>query len=177
MKLSAIPRISLLLLAATLLPAAAWTDASGRQASAQLQGLEGQSHGIVYLSETAAGVLLRAELTGLPAGVLAFHIHEAGRCEPPFASAGGHFNPDGHRHGILHEQGGHAGDMPNLQVPASGRLTVEVLNTAVTLEHGAGNSLFGGEGTSIVIHAGPDDYRSDPAGDAGARIACGVISK
>lgn len=164
------------LLAAPLLAGAGGHgDVAPLTASATLAGLDGQPHGQVTLSETVAGVLLTAELSGLPAGVLAFHIHAEGRCEPPFQTAGGHFNPAGAKHGLHGDGGPHAGDMPNLHVPESGQLKIEVLNTFVTLKSGAPNSLLDGNGTSIMIHAGADDYRSDPAGDAGARIACGVI--
>lgn len=164
------------LLAAPLLAGAGGHgDAAPLSAAAALAGLDGQPHGRVTLTETTAGVLLKAELTGLPAGVVAFHIHAEGRCEPPFQTAGGHFNPAGAKHGFHADEGPHAGDMPNLHVPESGQLTIEVLNTFVTLKAGAPNSLLDGNGTSLMIHAGADDYRSDPAGDAGARIACGVI--
>ena len=92
------------------------------------------------------------------------------RSSPP----GPHFNPGNHKHGMMSGQG-HAGDMPNLHVPQSGELSVEVLNTAVTLEKGKPNSLFDDDGSSLMIHAKADDYKTDPAGNAGGRIACGVI--
>ena len=113
-------------------------------------------------------------LKGLPAGEHAFHIHAVGKCEPPFTTAGGHFNPGNKKHGLHSAEGHHAGDMPNLVIPASGSTTVEVLNAAVTLEKGKPNSLIREGGTSIVVHEGKDDYKSDPAGDAGGRAACGV---
>ena len=94
--------------------------------------------------------------------------------KPPFESAGPHFNPGNHKHGMLSGEG-HAGDMPNLHVPQSGELSVEVLNAAVTLEKGKPNSLFDNDGSSLMIHAKADDYKTDPAGNAGGRIACGVI--
>jgi Cu-Zn family superoxide dismutase len=157
------------LLALAILPAAAQT------AKATLKNAEGKEVGSAALTQTPAGVLIRLSVKGLPAGERAFHIHGVGKCEPPFTSAGPHFNPGGRKHGLLAADGHHAGDLPNLHVPAAGELIVEVLNAAVTLEKGKANSLFGPQGTALVIHAGKDDYKSDPAGDAGGRIACGVV--
>jgi Cu-Zn family superoxide dismutase len=157
------------LLALATVPAAAQT------AKATLKNAEGKEVGSAALMQTPAGVLIRLTVKGLPAGERAFHIHGVGKCEPPFTSAGGHFNPANKKHGIMAAEGHHAGDLPNLHVPAGGELVVEVLNPAVTLEKGKANSLFGPQGTALVIHAGKDDYKSDPAGDAGGRIACGVI--
>jgi Cu-Zn family superoxide dismutase len=157
------------LLALAMLPAAAQT------AKSTLKNAEGKEVGNAQLTQTPHGVLIRLSLKGLPAGERAFHIHGVGKCEPPFTSAGGHFNPGGMKHGMMAPGGAHAGDMPNLHVPASGELVVEVLNSAVTLEKGKANSLFGSEGTSFIIHAGKDDYKTDPTGDAGGRIACGLI--
>jgi len=104
-------------------------------------------------------------------------VHAVGKCEPPaFLSAGPHFNPAGHKHGIKSPEGQHAGDMPDVFVPASGAVTVEVLVPGVSLESGPA-SLFDADGSSLVIHANLDDDVTDPAGNAGARIACGVIVK
>ena len=144
-------------------------------ATATLRDQEGKTVGTVELEETPTGVLLRVTLEAVPPGVHAFHIHETGQCEPPFESAGGHFNPDGTAHGFFSDEGPHAGDMPNIHVPDSGALTFEVFNTLVTLVEGDPASLFDDDGSAIVIHAGEDDYESDPAGHAGDRIACGVI--
>lgn len=149
---------------------------SAETAHATLKDAQGVAVGTATLTETPHGVLLRATLTGVPAGAHAFHIHTNGACEPPFASAGGHFNPTGRQHGIENAMGMHAGDMPNLQVGADGRLTVEVLAPDVTLKPGA-NSLFKEGGTALVLHGGADDHTSDPAGNAGPRIACGVITQ
>lgn len=151
------------------------SPATAQSAKSTLRSADGQSVGTAVLSQTPAGVLVQLSLKGLPPGERAFHIHGVGKCEPPFTSAGGHFNPTAKKHGMLAADGHHAGDMPNLHIPASGSLTVDVLNAAVTLEKGRPNSLFGPQGTAFIIHAGKDDYRSDPTGEAGGRIACGII--
>ena len=138
-----------------------------------MMNANGESVGAVTLSQTPQGTLLHATLENLPAGAHAFHVHAVGVCEPPFKSAGGHFNPAGKKHGISNPEGMHAGDMPNIHVPDSGALEIEVLNTQLRLD----DALFDEDGASIVIHEGPDDYVTDPAGAAGPRIACGVIGK
>ena len=104
-----------------------------------------------------------------------FHVHAVGKCEPPFTSAGGHFNPGQKKHGMMSPEGQHAGDMPNLHIPQSGDLTVEVLNAASRLKRASRIQCIDADGSAIVIHAGSDDYKTDPTGEAGGRIACGVI--
>lgn len=148
---------------------------SPEPAKAELQDALGKPLGVATLTETPHGVLIHATLNGVPAGTHAFHIHTVGKCEAPFTSAGGHFNPAAKQHGIENPMGMHAGDMPNVQVGAEGNLTFDVLNSGVTLGNGA-NSLFKEGGTALVLHGGADDYKSDPAGNAGPRIACGVIT-
>jgi Cu-Zn family superoxide dismutase len=160
---------------ALALPVAVVPPAFAQSAKAELKDGAGKTVGTAELTQTPGGVLIRLSLKGVPAGERAFHIHAVGKCEPPFTSAGGHFNPGGRKHGLLASDGPHAGDMPNLHVPPSGELTVEVLNPHVTLARGPAHSLFQADGTALVIHAGKDDYRSDPTGEAGGRIACGVI--
>ncbi|MGF1593318.1 MAG: superoxide dismutase family protein [Kiloniellaceae bacterium] len=140
-------------------------------ASAAMEDAEGNSVGTVELTETPHGTLLIINLENLPEGIHAFHVHETGSCEPPFTSAGGHFNPTDAKHGMEAPDGMHAGDMPNIYVPASGEVRLEVFNAQLTLS----DELLDDDGAAIVVHAGADDYRSDPAGDAGDRIACGVI--
>jgi superoxide dismutase, Cu-Zn family len=152
--------------------------AEGELATATFIDTQGRAIGTATLVQTPNGVLISAELKGLPPGELAFHVHETGRCDPAdqFRSAGGHFNPSGHDHGFLAADGAHAGDMPNQFAHEDGTLRVHVFNPRVTL--GAGEeSLLGGDGTSLVLHAKPDDYRSQPAGNAGDRIACAVIER
>lgn len=160
--------------AAALLGLAA-LPAAAQSASAPLMNAEGKEVGSANLTQTPQGVLINLSVKGLPAGEHAFHIHAVGKCETPFTSAGGHFNPGGKKHGIKSPDGQHAGDMPNLHIPQSGDLVVEVMNSQVTLEKDKPNSLFDADGSAIVIHAGSDDYKSDPTGEAGGRIACGVI--
>ena len=152
---------------------AAGSASATEQASAAMTNANGESVGSVTLRATPRGTLLHAMLENLPEGAHAFHVHAVGVCERPFASAGGHFNPGGTKHGIESAEGMHAGDMPNIHVPASGTLEIEVLNTLLKLDA----TLFDEDGASIVIHDGPDDYASDPAGAAGPRIACGVITQ
>jgi superoxide dismutase, Cu-Zn family len=146
------------------------------QASAVLKDAQGAEVGKATLTATPSGVLISLDLTALPAGDHAFHIHAVGKCEPPkFESAGPHFNPGTTKHGLMNPQGPHAGDMPNLHVPEGGKLKVEVLNPTVTLS--AESALLDEDGSAIVVHGGADDYQTDPAGNAGDRIACGVITK
>jgi Cu-Zn family superoxide dismutase len=161
--------IGAIILALTSLPVAA------QSAKALLKSGEGKDVGSAELTQTPAGVVIRLAVKGLPAGEHAFHVHDVGKCEPPFTSAGGHFNPSGKKHGMMAAEGYHAGDMPNLHIPTSGEIVVEVLNAAITLEKGKPNSLFGPDGTALIIHAGKDDYKTDPTGEAGGRIACGII--
>ncbi len=144
-------------------------------ATANLKDASGNEVGKATLTNTPNGVLIRLDLTAAPAGEHAFHIHATGKCEPPdFKSAGPHFNPDTAKHGFENPEGPHAGDMPNLFVPGDGKLSLEVLNPGASLSGEA--ALLDTDGAALVIHAGPDDYQTDPAGNAGDRIACGVIA-
>ena len=146
------------------------------KASAVLKDKDGKEVGKVELTDTPSGVLMRLTLDGVPPGDHAFHVHAVGKCEPPdFKSAGPHFNPDETKHGLMNPEGPHSGDMPNLHVPDSGKLTVEVFNEMVTLD--AEQALLDDDGSAIVVHAVADDYTTDPAGNAGDRIACGVVTE
>ncbi|MBN9086160.1 MAG: superoxide dismutase family protein [Reyranella sp.] len=156
---------------------AASFSAYAQTAKASLKDASGKDVGTVNLTQTPHGVLLKLSLKGIPAGEHAFHVHAVGKCEPPFASAGGHFNPGAKKHGMAAADGPHAGDMPNLYVPASGELVVEIANPAISLVKGQPNSVFDADGSAIIVHAGVDDYKTDPTGNAGDRIACAVIAE
>jgi superoxide dismutase, Cu-Zn family len=168
-------RLQLILAASLSLLALAAQPAAAQTAQATIKSADGKDVGTATLTQAPGGVLIKLALKDLPAGEHAFHVHAVGKCEPPFTSAGGHFNPAGKKHGLMAAEGAHAGDMPNLHIPASGDLVVEVVNTAVTLEKDKPNSLFGPQGTALIVHAGKDDYKTDPTGEAGGRIACGVV--
>jgi Cu-Zn family superoxide dismutase len=162
------------LLAATgiaLLGAGAVSAQDAPQASAAMMNDEGAAVGAAAFTATPHGVLMRAELKGLPSGPHAIHIHETGVCEPPFESAGAHYAGEHPQHGFMMEDGPHAGDLPNLYVPDSGVITVEMESPARL------DALLEGDGAALVIHASVDDYRSQPAGNSGDRIACGVITR
>jgi Cu-Zn family superoxide dismutase len=144
-------------------------------ATAELKSRDGQTVGHARLSYTPNGVLVTVTLSHIPAGEHAFHIHEAGRCEPPtFESAGGHFNPLNAKHGFLNTKGPHAGDLPNITLPATGRLRFEFIAERVAF-HSGDRGLLDVDGSALVVHAKADDYATDPAGAAGERIACGVV--
>lgn len=157
--------------------AIALADSSSVTAVANMKGADGDGVGKVSFSQTTEGVLLQAQLEGLKPGVHAIHIHETGKCEgPEFKSAGGHFNPDNASHGYLVGRESHAGDMPNFTVSSDGKAAVEIMNPDVTLNPGKSESLLGGDGAAVIVHAAADDYKSQPSGDAGPPIACGVIT-
>jgi Cu-Zn family superoxide dismutase len=163
------------LAAAALLTAVLSGPAAAQSAKAALKAADGKDVGTAELTSVPGGVLIKLNLKGLPPGDHAFHVHAVGKCEAPFTSAGGHFNPNSKKHGLMVADGHHAGDMPNLHVPASGELSVEVLNTDVALEKDKPNTVFDADGSALVIHASADDYKTDPTGNAGDRIACGVV--
>lgn len=146
-------------------------------AEARLTGLDGADHGTVTLTQTPNGVVLKAEFQDLPEGVHGFHIHETGLCETEteFQSAGGHFQGVSDTHGFLVEGGPHSGDMPNIYVPENGALTIEVLNANISLDEDGDGYLMDEDGAAVMVHSGADDHESQPSGDAGGRIACGVV--
>jgi superoxide dismutase, Cu-Zn family len=158
-----------------LLAVPARAEDASNGASAVLKDASGKEVGRAVFTATPSGTLLDLKLDGVQPGVHALHIHAVGKCDPPdFKSGGPDFNPDRTKHGIMSPEGPHAGDLPNVHVPADGKLEVEFLDPVVTLSQEA--ALLDADGSSIVIHAGPDDYKTDPAGNSGDRIACGVIT-
>lgn len=174
-------RLGLLLVAvAGGLGSLAWPAlGSGAPAAAgELVGLDGRVLGTVEAARGPGGVLLAVSASGLPPGLHGFHLHAVGDCTPPFASAGGHFNPTKRQHGLLHPEGPHLGDLPNVYVALDGVLRAEVFAPGVSMEasgDGGLAALLDGDGAAVVLHEGPDDHRTDPAGAAGARIACAVV--
>ena len=151
--------------------------AAAPSAQALLRNSAGEEVGQAAFSPARGGVRVRVAVHGLSPGRHGIHIHAAGKCEPPdFKSAGGHLNPAGKQHGLENPAGHHAGDLPNLVVGKDGKAKASFLARGATLGEGDG-SLLGPEGTALVVHADPDDGKTDPAGNSGARIVCGVIEK
>jgi len=167
-----------LLVVPLLLVVAAPARAAGDAATAvaHFRNAQGQPVGEATLRDTPHGVLIALKLDHLPPGPHGFHVHQTGKCEPPFATAGGHFDPQGHKHGFAAPAGPHAGDLPNVVVGADGTASLEVMVPGVTLRSGEPGSLLDADGSALVVHAGPDDYVTDPAGNSGDRIACAVVT-
>jgi len=172
-------RLSFVLFVVTL-SACASTQSSGRgttTATATVRNSSGTSLGVVRLESVAGGVRLTGELSGLAPGAHGVHLHTVGRCDAPgFTSAGDHFNPQNARHGLANPEGPHAGDMPAIATDANGRSVVDHTTALVTLGSGP-TSLFDADGSAVVVHASNDDQRTDPSGNSGSRIACGVLER
>lgn len=143
-------------------------------ARADLLDRSGSRVGTATLTQEANGVRVEVQVNGMAQGRHGFHIHQVGSCEAPsFESAGGHFNPTGRVHGLEHPEGPHGGDLPNLVARSNRSGSLGVLNPWVSLR--GDNAILDADGAAIVIHEGPDDYYTDPSGNSGSRIACGVI--
>ena len=150
---------------------------TAKPVTVKLSDGKGKSVGTATLSADPGGVKITLAVKGLAAGDHAIHVHETAKCDgPDFKSAGGHYNPEHKKHGKDNPEGAHAGDMPNFTVDAKGASTASVIAPGVTLDDGP-HSVFTNGGTALVIHAKPDDMKTDPAGAAGDRIACGTITK
>jgi Cu-Zn family superoxide dismutase len=143
-------------------------------ATATLRDVPGARVGTVTFTETYAGVLVVGNIDGLGLGAHAIHIHEFGKCQAPFTTAGPHFNPTGKHHGFFNPDGPHLGDLPNIDTPAAGKLRFEFLLPGTRIR--GANAILDSDGAAIVIHGSRDNYRTDPAGESGSRIACGVIT-
>lgn len=144
----------------------------------ELKDAKGNDVGTATILSKGRGVEVKLDLKDLPPGLHAVHFHQKAQCDPPdFKSAGGHFNPTGKQHGFDNPQGHHAGDMLNFTVKPNGTAKATIKDADVVLGNGSEtNSLLANDGTSIMVHAKADDYKTDPAGNSGDRIACGPIT-
>ncbi len=168
------------LLCATMLmslaAACSMSTEQASQATAELKDKENKTVGVATFRESGRGVTVNIDVKGLTPGLHAVHVHAVGKCEAPaFTSAGGHFNPAQKKHGHKSPEGAHAGDLPNMLVAKDGTGRFEAFTDGMTLKSGA-TSVFDKDGSALVIHAGVDDYTTDPTGNAGDRAACGIIT-
>jgi superoxide dismutase, Cu-Zn family len=160
----------------TLTLACSMPTRSSSRAIAELKDKDGKAVGMATFRESEGGVTVSVNVKGLTPGLHAVHVHAVGKCEgPAFTSAAGHFNPAQKKHGHKSAEGAHAGDLPNMLVAKDGTGRFEVFTDAMTLQSGT-TSVFDADGSALIVHAGIDDYATDPTGNAGDRAACGVIT-
>ena len=160
----------------SLAAACSMSTEQASQATAELKDKDGKTVGVATFRESGRGVTVNIDVKGLTPGLHAVHVHAVGKCEAPaFTSAGGHFNPAQKKHGHKSPEGAHAGDLPNMLVAKDGTGRFEAFTDGMTLKPGA-TSVFDKDGSALVIHAGVDDYATDPTGNAGDRAACGIIT-
>ena len=170
-------RAALVLVVLTLGGCAGIRSSSNLAGVAELKNTSGQLVGTARFTEAGNVVRIIVEVKGLSPGPHAVHVHTVGKCDPPdFNSAGPHFNPTSKQHGALNPQGPHAGDLPNITVSPDGTGRMETTTEQLSLGAGA-NSVFDADGSAVIIHANGDDFKTDPTGNAGARVVCGVLAK
>ena len=169
--------LKMISITAALVISSAFSAAAQKTVKVEMHDGMGNSVGTAEISPASKGVSIGLNLMNLPPGVHGIHVHAVAKCEGPgFTTAGGHLNPDMKHHGLENPDGPHAGDMPNVTVAADGTAKATVVAPGVTMGDDP-HSIFSNGGTALVIHANADDMKSDPAGNAGARIACGTIAK
>jgi Cu-Zn family superoxide dismutase len=162
-------------IALALAGCATTTTRSGNLAIAELADANGRPIGTAALSRRGNETLINLSVSGTPGAVHGMHLHAVGKCEAPFTSAGPHLNPGGHQHGKDNPMGSHLGDLPNVTIGQNGVGTASA--SLGTHDAAIDAALFDADGSAIVLHAAADDYRTDPSGNSGARIACGVLTR
>jgi len=168
-------RVLVAVMAAVSVPAIA-APVARPLVEAELRNADGKTVGTAQVFNRASGSVLEIEASGMTPGPHGMHLHAIGKCEgPDFASAGGHLNPEGHQHGDLNPLGSHLGDLPNVTAGPDGRVKATIRTPMRPFK--LVSTLLEGDGTALVLHAGPDDYLTDPAGNSGARVACGVFAR
>ncbi|MHA6766363.1 superoxide dismutase family protein [Sphingobium ummariense] len=180
MKIAFVPLVLPIILGASACATASAGGAASKEAApvahAQLKAGDGSTRGEATVTEAADGLHVLVKAQGLTPGIHAVHVHTTGTCTPPdFTSAGGHWNPTNHKHGKDNPQGMHMGDMPNMLAGSDGVGEMEYVIPGGTISSGA-TPLLDADGAAVVIHAQADDNMTDPAGNAGGRVACGVLS-